>query len=113
MSRNPIAKRLSGASILMETTPFPELADALRIGANEIERLQRQLDGRRDAVRTALADYMMSEGASYYRDHKAHDVNRARLGELLEVPKDEEGWHYFSWYRTKPEEGAPASGSKP
>lgn len=38
---NAIAQKLSQASILMEDTPHPELADALRIGANEIERLER------------------------------------------------------------------------
>lgn len=41
---NPIAARLSEASLLMEDTAHPELADALRIGANEIERLQNLLD---------------------------------------------------------------------
>lgn len=41
---NPIAARLSEASMLMEGTAHPELADALRIGANEIERLQNLLD---------------------------------------------------------------------
>lgn len=40
---NPIAEKLSQASLLMEDTPHPELAEALRIGANEIERLDQQL----------------------------------------------------------------------
>jgi hypothetical protein len=43
-SVNPIAARLSEASLLMEDTAHPEMADALRIGANEIERLQGLLD---------------------------------------------------------------------
>jgi hypothetical protein len=43
-SVNPIAARLSEASLLMEDTAHPEIADALRIGANEIERLQGLLD---------------------------------------------------------------------
>jgi hypothetical protein len=43
-SANPIAARLSDASLLMEDTAHPELADMLRIGANEIERLQGLLD---------------------------------------------------------------------
>ncbi len=36
---NPIAQKLSEASVLMEGTPHPELVEMLRIGAEEIERL--------------------------------------------------------------------------
>lgn len=41
---NPFAVRLSEASVLMEDTTHPELADMLRLGANEIERLQREVN---------------------------------------------------------------------
>jgi len=34
-----IARRLSEAGVLMENTAHPELAEALKIGANECERL--------------------------------------------------------------------------
>jgi hypothetical protein len=40
-SVNPIAAKLSEASLLLEDTAHPELADMLRIGAAEIERLHR------------------------------------------------------------------------
>lgn len=38
-----MAQRLSEASVLMEDTPHPELADILRVGANEIERLVEEV----------------------------------------------------------------------
>jgi len=41
---NQIAERLSEASVIMEGTPHPELAEALRIGAEEIQRLQGLVD---------------------------------------------------------------------
>jgi hypothetical protein len=47
---NPIASRLSEASVLMEGTPHHELVEMLRIGAEEIERLSKLLDGGIDSV---------------------------------------------------------------
>lgn len=41
---NQIAQKLNEASVLMEGTPHPELAEALRIGAEEIQRLQALVD---------------------------------------------------------------------
>jgi hypothetical protein len=41
---NPIAHRLNQASVVMEGTPHAELVTMLRIGAEEIQRLQRQRD---------------------------------------------------------------------
>lgn len=42
---NPIASKMNEASVLMEDTPHPELAEMLRIGAEEIQRLQNVIDG--------------------------------------------------------------------
>ena len=49
---NPIAERLNEASVIMEGTPHPELAEALRIGAEEIQRLQLLVDNGIDRVWT-------------------------------------------------------------
>lgn len=37
-------------------------------------------------IRTAVADYMRSEGCSCCRDSEAHRINAARLAKLLKVP---------------------------
>lgn len=58
-SVNPIAARLSEASVLMEDTTHPELSDMLRIGANEIDRLQR-LVARADMARAVEIDRMVN-----------------------------------------------------
>lgn len=65
---NPIASRLSQASIVMEGTPHPELAEALRIGADEIARLQGIIDrlpaeGRPDAVALKAAPELIGKHA--------------------------------------------------
>jgi len=54
----------------------------------------------RKALRTAVADYMYSEGCSCCQDtsHKQHE---AALGKLLKVAKYPDGsGHDFSRYRT-------------
>lgn len=56
----------------------------------------------RAAIRTALADYMWSEGCSCCQDRDAHDSAKATLGKLLRVPKYEDGSGYdFSKFRSK------------
>lgn len=47
---NPVATRLSEASVLMEGTPHSELVEMLRIGAEEIQRLQSLVDDGKEAV---------------------------------------------------------------
>lgn len=47
---NPIAQRLNEASVLLEGTPHPEIAEMLRIGAEEIQRLQSRLDAGIESV---------------------------------------------------------------
>lgn len=56
------------------------------------------------AVRTAVADYMYSEGCSCCRDMDAHPKHAKRLAELLGVPvhPEQDDWHDFSPYRSKP-----------
>jgi len=54
-------------------------------------------------IRTAVADYMYSEGCSCCRGLE-HDANAARLGKLLKVPPYPDGsGHDFSKFRTKKE----------
>ena len=52
------------------------------------------------ALRTAVADYMYSEGCSCCRDSEAHRANKERLARLLKVKKKDD-WYDFSKYRTK------------
>lgn len=47
---NPIAVKLNEASVVMEGTPNPELVAMLRIGAEEIYRLQGIRDRTLDAL---------------------------------------------------------------
>jgi hypothetical protein len=54
----------------------------------------------RAALRTAVADYLWSEGCSCCRGGD-HDEHRAALGKLLKVPA-KDGFHNFNKYRTKP-----------
>lgn len=54
------------------------------------------------ALRTAVADYMHSEGCSCCRNLEAHEQHEAALGKLLKVEKYSDGSGYnFSRYRTK------------
>ena len=53
-----------------------------------------------EAVRQAVAEYMYSEGCSCCRDIDAHEVNKKRLAELLNVPLYSDGSGYdFSLFR--------------
>lgn len=57
-----------------------------------------------EAVRRAVADYMCSEGCSCCRDIDAHEVNKKRLAELLNVPHYSNGSGYdFSIFRSSGE----------
>jgi hypothetical protein len=47
-----------------------------------------------EKVRQAIADYMRSEGCSCCRDIEAHEENKKRLAELLDVPQYEDGSGY-------------------
>ena len=53
-------------------------------------------------IRTAVADYMRSEGCACCRDTDAHEVHRRRLAELLHVPghPEQPEWNDFSPYET-------------
>lgn len=57
-----------------------------------------------DELRTAIADYMYSEGCSCCRNNEAHAINKKRIAELLDVPAQPDGcddvWFDFSPYRT-------------
>jgi len=53
-------------------------------------------------MRTAIADYMASEGCSCCRDDEGHRKHAEKLAKLLRVPKYKDGSGYdFSKYRTK------------
>ena len=53
------------------------------------------------AIRTAVADYMKSEGCSCCQNMEAHRRNKATLAKLLRVPKYEDGSGYdFARFRT-------------
>ena len=52
-------------------------------------------------IRTALADYMRSEGCDCCRNQEAHDINKAELAKLLNVPKWPDGSGFnFSKFRS-------------
>jgi hypothetical protein len=56
------------------------------------------------AIRTALADYMRSEGCSCCEDTDTHKEAGARLAKLLRVPRYKDGSGYdFDRYRTPKE----------
>lgn len=53
-------------------------------------------------MRTAVADYMRSEGCDCCRDRDAHAEHKARLAYLLGVPKYPDGSGFdFARYRSK------------
>jgi hypothetical protein len=55
-----------------------------------------------EKIRQAVADYMRSEGCSCCRDTKAHEASAAKLAELLDVPKYEDGSGYnFAPFRSR------------
>lgn len=52
-------------------------------------------------IRTAVADYMWSEGCSCCSDRDKHYEDRERLGKLLRVPRKDD-YYDFQPYRSKP-----------
>lgn len=55
-----------------------------------------------DGLRTAIADYMWSEGCSCCRDREAHEQHKSVLGKILRVPKYQDGSGFnFERFRTK------------
>ncbi len=53
-------------------------------------------------IRTAIADYMRSEGCSCCRDFDGHQENKKRLAELLNVPPyDDNSGYDFTPFRSK------------
>lgn len=55
----------------------------------------------RKALRTAVADYMRSEGCSCCRDSEAHEAHTKALAQLLNVKQYPDGSGYdFGPYRT-------------
>lgn len=55
------------------------------------------------ALRTAVADYMQSEGCSCCRDEEGHRIHQATLAKLLDVPPYSDGsGHDFNQFCTKP-----------
>jgi len=79
----------------------------LQAAAAEIEAKGRGAEKPIDnlaSIRTAVADYMRSEGCSCFRDSAEHEKNAETLGKLLKVEKYEDGSGYdFSKYRTEKE----------
>jgi methionine aminopeptidase len=56
-----------------------------------------------EKIRTAIADYMKSEGCSCCQDAAAHEANTKRLANLLGVPlyKDGSGYNFTPFRTTK------------
>lgn len=56
----------------------------------------------RDAIRTAVADYMYSEGCSCCRNSEAHERHRNRLAKLLDVPShiEDKSFYDFTQFST-------------
>ena len=56
----------------------------------------------RAELRTAIANYMSSEGCSCCRDDDKHDEHEEVIAKLLNVKKYEDGsGYYFSRYESK------------
>jgi hypothetical protein len=62
-----------------------------------------ELTKREMEIRTALADYMLSEGCSCCRKAEKHDEAKERLSELLDVPKyeDDSGYDFYKFRSRK------------
>ena len=67
----------------------------------------------RSALRTAVADYMASEGCSCCRDTEAHKKHEKRLARLLAAPMyaDKSGYDFFRFRSRR--EAADAEKGKP
>ncbi|MEK6879393.1 MAG: hypothetical protein AABY22_07295 [Nanoarchaeota archaeon] len=48
-------------------------------------------------IRTALADYIKSEGCSCCRNIDEHNIAEEKLGKLLKIPKFKDGSGYDFW----------------
>lgn len=69
---------------------------------SDANRVTLKLARFRAKMRTALAEYMSSEGCSCCGDYDAHQEHAERLGQLLNVPKYEDGsGRDFFKYRSK------------
>lgn len=58
----------------------------------------------RNAIRTAIADYMNSEGCSCCRNKEKHSAAQKRLAKLLSVPacKDGSGYDFYKFKSGEP-----------
>lgn len=66
--------------------------------------LERRLAKEVRGIRSAVADYMHSEGCGCCQDRESHKLHEERLANLLNVPKYSDGSGYdFSKFRTKKE----------
>ena len=85
---NPFALQLSEASVIMEGTPHPELAEVLRIGSNEIERLQLDNDKLRKAIelqgRAAITGMNAAKEISSHQLAAAQKLNAESKPEVIE-----------------------------
>lgn len=57
------------------------------------------LDEKLIAIRTAVADYVRSEGCNCCRNHEVHEDAARRLARLLEVPMyaDGSGYNFYAF----------------
>lgn len=63
--------------------------------------MNKELSQFKKQIRTAIADYMRSEGCSCCRDVDAHKIHKEVIAKLLNVKKYSDGSGYdFSLYRT-------------
>ncbi len=54
-------------------------------------------------IRSAVADYMRSDGCSCCRDIEAHERHEEVLAKMLDVPKYKDGsGHNFAKFKSKP-----------
>jgi prefoldin subunit 5 len=64
---NPFAQRLSDAGVMLEDSAHPEIAEMIKIGANEIERLESRIS----QLQAALAE--SREYKKHVQSHCEHD----------------------------------------
>lgn len=67
-----------------------------------MDKQNKELQDFKRKVRTAIADYMQSEGCSCCRDEEGHKIHEQILAKLLNVPKysDKSGFD-FGKFKTK------------
>jgi len=69
--------------------------------SNVIEQAKKMEEENRNQIRTAVANYISSEGCSCCEDSN-HDEHQEKLAELFDVPKYEDGSGYnFSLFKDK------------